>query len=58
MCTHEGLLQSMASEASPAALTALLRFAGVLCSVTPYQRLPPTLLPRLLQAHLSHFCCT
>ena len=55
MCTHEALLQALSSEANPAALTALLRFAAVLFGVTPYQRLPPTLLPGVLQVcALSH----
>ena len=49
VCTHEGLLQALSSEGDPAALAALLRFAAVLFSMTPYQRLPPALLPSILQ---------
>ncbi len=52
MCTHEGLLQTLSSEANAAALTALLRFAAVLFGSTPYQRLPLTLLPGILQVPL------
>ena len=52
VCTHEGLLQALSSEADPAALTFLLRFAAVLFGSTPYQRLPPTLLPGTLQVPL------
>ena len=50
VCVHEGLLQALSAESSAAAMTALLRFAAVLAGVTPYQRLPRSLLPRLLQA--------
>lgn len=49
MYTHEGLLQALASETNSAALIAMLRFAAFLFGMTPYQRLPPTLLPRILQ---------
>ena len=49
MCTHKGLLQALSSETSPAALTALLRFAAVLFGMTPYQRLPLTMLPGIMQ---------
>lgn len=49
MYTHEGLLQALASETNSAAQTAMLRFAAVLFGMTPYQRLPHTLLPRILQ---------
>ena len=49
VCTHEALLQALSSEGKPAALTALLRFAAVLFGTTPYQRLPPMLLPGALQ---------
>ncbi len=45
---HDGLLQDAASEAHPAALTAVLRALHVLISSAPYARLPPTLLPRTL----------
>lgn len=45
---HDGLLQAAASEADPAALTAVLRSLHVLICSAPYARLPPTLLPRTL----------
>ena len=55
VCTHEALLQALSSEANPAALTALLRFAAVLFGTTPYQRLPPMLLPGALQVYALSF---
>jgi hypothetical protein len=45
---HDGLLQAAASEADPAALTAVLRSLHVLICSAPYARLPPTLLSRTL----------
>ncbi|KAK9916388.1 hypothetical protein WJX75_002097 [Coccomyxa subellipsoidea] len=53
---HDGLLQAAASEADPAALTAVLRSLHVLICSAPYARLPPTLLSRTLSD--VHRCCT
>ena len=57
VCTHEALLQALSSEAAPAALAAVLRFAGVLFGMTPYQRLPLTLLPGILQVRALFVSC-
>jgi hypothetical protein len=58
VCVHEGLLQALSAESSAAVMTALLRFAVVLAGVTPYQRLPRSLLPRLLQASKRLLQCS
>ena len=57
VCTHEALLQALSGEADSAALTAVLRFAAILCGAAPYHRLPHSLLPRFLQASAQHPGC-
>ena len=57
VCTHEALLQALSGEADSAALTAVLRFAAILCGAAPYHRLPHSLLPRFLQASAQRPGC-
>lgn len=52
LAAHAGLLKSVADEGSPLVLPAVLRALVVLMAASPYERLPPELLPETLKVWL------
>ena len=52
---HAGLLQALAAEEDPGARVALLRALGALVCAAPFHRLPPELLPQVIEVtHRVH----